>query len=90
MRVLQIFFFFLTLSCNCYGLIWPTPNPAFANGKSIEDFVQATGSGNPSSGLYGLVRNKGKKFHEGLDLYGIKFDTKKVVLDSIFAVLPVR
>ena len=88
MRVLQIFFFFLTLSCNCYGLIWPTPNPAFANGKSIVDFVQATGSGNPSSGLYGLVRNKGKKFHEGLDLYGIKFDTKKVVLDSIFAVLP--
>ena len=63
-------------------MVWPTPNPAFANGESIEAFVQATVSGNPSSGLYGMVRNKGTKFHEGLDLFGIQFDAKKEVLDS--------
>lgn len=88
MRLLQSVFFFLAFSCNSYGLIWPTPNPAFAKGEPIEAFVQPTVSGNPSSGLYGMVRNKGTKFHEGLDLFGIQFDAKKEVLDAIFAVLP--
>lgn len=88
MKLLQKILLFWVLSLKCFGLVWPTSNPAFANGESIEAFVQATVSGNPSSGLYGLVRNNGKKFHEGLDLYGIKFDTKKEVLDSVFAVLP--
>ena len=88
MKLLQSVFFFLVFSFNSYGLIWPTPNPAFAKGEPIEAFVQPTISGNPSSGLYGMVRDNGKKFHEGLDLHGIQFDAKKEVLDSIFAVLP--
>jgi hypothetical protein len=88
MQILINVLLLLLFSYNCNALIWPTSNPAFANGKSIEAFVQATVSGNPSSGMYGLVRNKGKKFHEGLDLFGIKFNEKKEVLDSIFAVLP--
>ena len=88
MKLLQSVFFFLAFSFNSYGLIWPTPNPAFAKGEPIEAFVQATGTGNTSSGLYGMVRNNGKRFHEGLDLFGIQFDSKKEVLDSIFAVLP--
>lgn len=87
MKLFQKIVLFLVFSFQCYGLIWPTPNPAFANGESIESFVQATASGNVSSGLYGMVRNKGTKFHEGLDLYGIQFNAKKEVLDSIFAVL---
>ena len=58
-------------------MVWPTPNPAFAKGESIEAFVQATVSGNLSSGLYGMVRNKGTKFHEGLDLFGIQLMQKK-------------
>ena len=88
MKLLQSVFFFLAFSFNSFGLIWPTPNPAFAKGEPIEAFVQATGSGNTSSGLYGMVRNNGKRFHEGLDLFGIQFDSKKEVLDSIYAVLP--
>lgn len=88
MKWLKTIFIFLAFTFNCYGLVWPTPNPAFAKGESIEAFVQATVSGNLSSGLYGMVRNKGTKFHEGLDLFGIQFDAKKEVLDPIFAVLP--
>tara|TARA_B100001093_G_scaffold65503_1_gene55423 strand:- start:1795 stop:2790 length:996 start_codon:yes stop_codon:yes gene_type:complete len=88
MKLLQTFFIFLAFTFDCYGLVWPTPNPAFAKGESIESFVQATGTGNVSSGLYGMVREKGTKFHEGLDLYGIQFDANKEVLDPIFAVLP--
>ncbi len=90
MKGTLVFVFFLFFSCLCYGLLWPTPNPAFAKGEPIEAFVQPTVSGNPSSGLYGMVRNKGTKFHEGLDLFGIQFDAKKEVLDSIFAVLPAK
>ena len=51
------------------SLIWPTPNPAFQNGKPIEAYVQATVSGRVESGLFGCVRNGGSRFHEGLDLY---------------------
>jgi hypothetical protein len=88
MEIFKNVLLLLLFSLKSNALIWPTSNPAFANGEPIEAFVQATASGNPSSGLYGLVRNKGKKFHEGLDLYGIKLDNKQVVMDSIFAVLP--
>lgn len=88
MKLFQKIVLFLVFNFHCYGLIWPTPNPAFANGEPIEAYVQATASGKPSSGLYGMVRNKGKKFHEGLDLYGVQFNAKKEVLDAIFSVLP--
>lgn len=79
--------FILSLS-SISALVWPTPNPAFSNGESIESFVQATASGNPISGLYGCVRNGGERFHEGLDLFGLKRDAEFEVLDSVFSVLP--
>lgn len=34
-------------------LTWPTPNPAWAEGKAIGDFVQHAGSGDPVSGTFG-------------------------------------
>ncbi len=70
------------------GLIWPTPNPAFQNGESIEAFIQPTVSGVPESGLFGCVRNSGSRFHEGLDLYPIKRDSRGEALDPVYAVLP--
>lgn len=71
-------------------LVWPTPNPAFSNGATIEGFVQAAASGNPRSGLYGCVRNGGTKFHEGLDLFGLEFDENNEVKDSVFSVFSGR
>ncbi len=72
------------------NLIWPTPNPAFQNGESIEAFIQSTASGVPESGLFGCVRNNGSRFHEGLDLYPIQRDRRGEALDPVFAVLPGR
>ena len=72
------------------ALVWPTANTAFVEGKGIESFVQATVSGNPTSGLYGCVRNDGEKFHEGLDLFGLKRGKDFEALDSIYSVLPGR
>ena len=51
-------------------------------GKGNRSFVQATVSGNPTSGLYGCVRNDGEKFHGGLDLFGLKRDKDFEALDS--------
>lgn len=69
------------------GLVWPTPNRAFGNGESIEAFVQHTSSGKVESGLFGCVRNSGAKFHEGLDLYPIKRNSRGEALDSVYSVL---
>jgi murein DD-endopeptidase MepM/ murein hydrolase activator NlpD len=70
------------------SLIWPTPNPAFQNGNSIEAFIQPTVSGNPESGLFGCVRNSGSRFHEGLDLFPVKRDSRGEAADPVYAVLP--
>lgn len=70
------------------SLIWPTPNPAFQNGEPIGAFIQPTASGVPESGLFGCVRNSGSRFHEGLDLFPIKRDSRGEAADPVYAVLP--
>lgn len=67
---------------------WPTPNPAFRDGRSLEDYVQPTVSGLVTSGLFGCVRSEGIQFHEGLDLYPIARDARGEATDRIYAVLP--
>ncbi len=81
---------FLWQSVSAQGLIWPTPNPAFQEGRPIEDFIQPTSSGKIISGLFGCVRNNGHKFHEGIDLYPIARDRSGEATDPIFSVLPGR
>ena len=71
-------------------LVWPTPNPAFQNGEPIEAFVQPTASGKKESGLFGCVRNNGRRFHEGLDLYPVARDKRGEALDTVYAVLSGR
>ena len=70
------------------GLVWPTPNPAFAQGHPIEAFVQPSSSGKIESGLFGCSRNGGAKFHEGLDLFPVRRDSQGEALDPVYAILP--
>jgi peptidoglycan LD-endopeptidase LytH len=72
------------------GLIWPTPNPAFQQGQSIEAYIQPTVSGVVESGLFGCVRNSGSRFHEGLDLFPLERSRAGEPLDEVYAVLPGR
>lgn len=67
---------------------WPTPNPAFLEGKPIEAFIQPTVSGEPASGCFGCVRSNGYQFHEGLDLKPVSRDRHGEPADPVFAVLP--
>ncbi len=67
---------------------WPTPNPAFRDGRPVEDFVQPTVSGLVTSGLFGCTRSEGTQFHEGLDLYPVERDARGEAVDRVYAVLP--
>ena len=71
-----------------FQLSWPTPNPAFAQGMGYSAFLQKTGPGKAfSSGSFGCVRNNGYKFHEGLDLYPLKRDSKGRATDAIYSAM---
>jgi murein DD-endopeptidase MepM/ murein hydrolase activator NlpD len=69
-------------------LVWPTANPAWSEGRPIQDFIQPTESGEPESGCFGGVRSNGYQFHEGIDLKPLRRDARGEPLDHVFAVLP--
>lgn len=69
---------------------WPSPNPAFAEGRALSAYIQPTTSGLIESGLFGCVRNGGARFHEGIDLFPIQTDAAGEARDSIFCILPGR
>jgi murein DD-endopeptidase MepM/ murein hydrolase activator NlpD len=71
-------------------LVWPTPNRAFIEGKALETFIQPTASGKLESGLFGCVREGGRRFHEALDLFPIERDARGEAKDLIFSILPGR
>ncbi|MDD2763912.1 MAG: M23 family metallopeptidase [Opitutaceae bacterium] len=68
-------------------LIWPTPNQAWAEGRSLETFIQPTVSGEPPSGCFGCVRSDGFQFHEGIDIKPVARDRRGEPADRIFAVM---
>ena len=68
-------------------IVWPTPNPAWAEGKPASAFLQHAGSGDPESGGFGGVRSGGGQFHEGIDIAALKRDRRGEPLDDIFAAM---
>lgn len=69
------------------ALSWPTPDPAWSQGRPAEEFLQHAGSGDPASGGFGGVRSGGTQFHEGLDLRSIARDRKGEPTDNILAAM---
>jgi len=74
-------------AANRLELVWPTPNPAWAEGRPAEQWLQHAGSGDPQSGNYGGVRSAGTQFHEGIDIKPVARDRRGEPLDSIFAAM---
>lgn len=68
-------------------LVWPTPNTAWAEGRSPTTFLQHAGTGDPRSGGFGGVRSGGRQFHEGIDIKPAKRDRRGEPLDEIFAAM---
>jgi murein DD-endopeptidase MepM/ murein hydrolase activator NlpD len=71
-----------------FPLVWPTPNPAWASGKSPSSWLQHAGSGDPESGGFGGVRGGGSQFHEGIDIRPVARDRNGEPRDSVFAAMP--
>ena len=69
------------------GLVWPTPNPSWLEGRALEDFVQPAASGRTESALFGCTRTGGTRFHEGIDLKPLQRDRRGEALDAVFAVM---
>jgi len=66
---------------------WPTPNPAWEQGRGYEAWVQSTVSGDPESGLFGCVRSGHTQFHEGLDIRPVARDARGEPADKVFAAM---
>ena len=68
-------------------LAWPTPNTAWADGKSPLEWLQHAGSGEAESGGFGGVRSAGGQFHEGIDIKPVTRDRRGEPLDGVFAAM---
>jgi murein DD-endopeptidase MepM/ murein hydrolase activator NlpD len=68
-------------------LVWPTPNKAWAEGRSPAEWLQHAGSGDPASGGFGGVRSGGRQFHEGIDIRPVARDRRGEPLDAVFAAM---
>ncbi len=66
---------------------WPTPNPAWSEGKPISAFLQDAGTHDSASGGFGGVRSNGRQFHEGLDIKALERDKRGEATDAVFAAM---
>lgn len=55
--------------------------------EDLSSYIQPTVSGTWRSGTFGMVRNSGKRFHEGWDIKSFRRDSDGKVLDKVFSVL---
>lgn len=68
---------------------WPTAMPR-PDIRRPETFVQPTASGNLESGLFGMTRNSGTRFHEGVDIRPLAHDGRGEAVDLVRAAMPGR
>jgi hypothetical protein len=68
-------------------IVWPTPNPAWLNGKPLAEYLQHAGSGDPQSGAFGGVRSGGTQFHEGIDIKCLTRDKRGEPTDNVMAAM---
>jgi hypothetical protein len=65
---------------------WPTTMDR-ATLRTPEDFLQPTISGKPESGTFGMVREDGKRFHEGIDIRPAAVNADGEPLDLVLAAM---
>jgi murein DD-endopeptidase MepM/ murein hydrolase activator NlpD len=76
----------LAAAVSAAAFTWPTPNPEPAAGAPFEEWVQPTVSGEPTSALFGCVRNDGDRFHEAVDIAPyLKRDRRGEATDPVYA-----
>lgn len=67
-------------------LIWPTTMPRSLT-RAPQDYLQPTVSGRTESGGFGMVREDGKRFHEGIDIRPTGRDRAGEATDLVLAAM---
>lgn len=68
---------------------WPT-SAGRPNGQPYAAFIQPTVSGRMESGLFGMTRNDGSRFHEGVDIKPAFLNSRGEAVDAVRAALAGR
>lgn len=66
----------------------PTSRAFPENVSEYADYVQTASSGRKESGMFGMTRDEGARFHEGMDIRSFFRDDSGKPADGVFAVLP--
>jgi len=74
------------LSLGATDVVWPTTMDR-ASIRSPQDYLQPTVSGKTESGSFGMVREDGKRFHEGIDIRPAKTNADGEPLDLVLAAM---
>lgn len=84
---LALLFFCLTaLPLGATDIVWPTTMDRAAI-RTPQDYLQPTVSGKMESALFGMVREDGKRFHEGIDIRPAKTNADGEALDLVLAAM---
>ncbi len=65
----------------------PTGQPYPKNQSELKNYVQPASSGTMESAMFGMTRNGGTRFHEGLDIRAFSRDKSGKAADKVFSVL---
>ncbi len=84
---LGLLFLCLTaLPLGATDIVWPTTMDR-ASIRTPQDYLQPTVSGKMESALFGMVREDGKRFHEGIDIRPAKTNADGEALDLVLAAM---
>lgn len=67
-------------------IVWPTTMERPAE-RAPADFLQPTVSGRTESALFGMVREDGRRFHEGIDIRPVRTNADGEPLDLVLAAM---
>ena len=81
-----LLFFGLVSVATAIEIQWPTSMDTSVI-QSLEDYVQPVGTGKIESGCFGMVREEGRRFHEGIDIRPYQVKSNGEPADYIYAAM---
>lgn len=70
-----------------FPVSFPISTKGLNDKENFDCYIQPASSGQIKSGMYGMTRNNGTRFHEGIDIKSFCRDEKGRVEDKVFAVV---
>src|SRR5216684_1762340 len=77
--------FVLAATARALNICLPTANDALLRPGGDADYFQPTVEGTVESGMFGCVRSKGRRFHEGIDIKCLQHNWDTVSVCTLYA-----